>query len=848
MADSSTVCVEKNFMKYCKYIIPVFVLLLCGLNLHASYSVSEEWSTYVGGQNGNDSVKASVIDANSMIYFGGAVYGGQIDDEVEATEYPFDGGGVEGFIARAYSDGVLQWYSSFGGNGYDEIRGIAEDGQSVYAVACLEQISSYYDGTDAYLYSLSNTNGSFNWSYYIGEADATNAFNAVTVDTNGNIYAVGYTSIDGLSSTVDGYQVNGTGPVYGSSLQGDLDAVVVKVSPAGSLLWVHYLGGENHDSALACTIGTNGYLYVGGETCSTGWVSDTSSTFPSPSNKAGFVVKLSTDGEHKWSTFLGGTYNDSVSSLAIESESGNLFAAGTTFSGDYMYNGNPLNSHGGGSDGFVTSITDNGNDFTINWSKFYGSPQDETISSIQQLNESELVVGGTTPNGTWLPDADNAHSGGNDGFIVVLQEDSGTNIWSTYTGGSDTETLNTIAARNGIFYAGGMTRSEGWVTNGFHTTWDKESLWEEPADEFGFLFKYQSSGYVADPPEITLQPQSVTVEEQQDAQFTIAAVGTQPLFYQWRVNGSSVADATNTIFSLSSVQRAQDGDLISCVLSNVAGTVFSDNALLTVTPIPNGWITVDISPTNAVNAGAAWSLDSGSTWYVDGDVVNVITGIYSIVYKDVFGWSASSNAPASTVVTNGYTNLLATVYTEVFYDNYREISGTNVTVVIDPPDGSETVIMTETLQEGLIPHNFAPLSWDIENHKLTYKTFDTTPIQFTYSVTGTDGVYQVSGAVNFGEGSVITAGPDQIVIGGTTSVVPDPDIISFGPDSGTPGNFLLTFNSISGQDYLVETNGTPAAFGWAQQGQQVSGQAEQTTTSVGAPYPVLFYRVRTPAQ
>ena len=833
-----------------KYIFSAILLMFFCNNLHASYSVSEEWSTYVGGKHGNDSVKAAVIDANGMVYFGGTVYGAEIsnDDGVTYTEYPFDGGGVEGFVAGADSDGELQWYSSFGGTGYDEIRGVVEDQQDVYAVGIQERFyTDDYNGDDACLYKLSKTDGSEIWNYSIDDLNSTNAFNAVTVDTNGNIYAVGYTSITQIESSpnVPGYQITPGGTTFGQSLQGDLDAFVAKVSPTGSLIWIHYLGGENYDSALACTIGTNGYLYVGGETCSTGWVSNSSSVFPSSSSKAGFVVKLSTSGDHIWSTYLGGSADDSVTGLAFENTSGKLFAAGTTFSGDYMYNSPPrINSHRGGSDGFVTSITDNGTTRTINWSQFYGSGLDETITSIQQLDDSEMIIGGNTPNSTWLFNADNAYSGGGDGFVVVIQEDNGTNLWSTYTGGSDTESLNVIAARNGIFYAGGMTRSEGWVTNGFHTAWDKSSLWGDPADEFGFLCKYQSSGYAPDPPQITSQPQPVTVEEQQDADFSIASVGTQPITYQWRVNGTPVADATNTSFTLSSVQLAQDGDLITCALSNEAAVVISDSALLTVTAIPNGWITVDISPTNAVAAGAAWSIDAGSTWHNDGEYVNAITGVYSVAYKDdLYGWAAPTG-DVSTTVISGQTNQLAALYTPISYSNYREISGTNVTVYVDPPDGNEFFFFSEILPEGLTPYDYAPLTWNPSTRKLSYSMFPSSYIELSYSVSGAEGSYQVSGTVTFGEGYIATAGPDQIVIAGAPPVVPDPDIIGFAPDSGIPGNFLLTFISISGQDYLIETNGVPAAAGWALQG-QVSGEVDQTTASVPAPHSTLFYRIRT---
>jgi len=214
------------------------------LNLSAAFSVDEGWSTYVGGVYGNDCVKASAIDSYGKIYLGGYLGDFSIsnDDGVEATDEPFSTP-LDGFVAQVNSAGVLQWYNVLGDNENDEVRGVAEQGQSVFAAACLARTATLDEGTDAFLYSLSKTDGSVNWSCSLAALAATNAFNAVTVDTNGNIYAVGYTSMAGLTPTVTGYQVGGTGPVCGNSLKGNLDACVVKVSPAGSLIWVCYLGG-----------------------------------------------------------------------------------------------------------------------------------------------------------------------------------------------------------------------------------------------------------------------------------------------------------------------------------------------------------------------------------------------------------------------------------------------------------------------------------------------------------------------------------------------------------------------------------------------------------------------------
>ncbi len=831
---------------YTRSVFLFLVLSLLNLPLFAAFSVDEEWSTYVGGVYGNDIVKAVAMDSAGRLYVGGYLGDFSIsnDDGVAVTDEPFSTPLV-GFVAQVSPLGVLQWYNVLGDNENDEVRGVAERGASVFAAARVSRTATNDNGTDACLYSLSKTDGSFNWNnpVVIGAAHTTNAFNAVTVDTNGNIYAVGYTSIAGLTPTVAGYQAGGT--TYGNSLKGNLDACVVKISPAGAILWVHYLGGANEDRALACTIGTNGFLYVGGETRSSGWVTVPGEVTPSASNKAGFVVKLSTAGTHIWSTFLGGSQSDSVAGLAFEKISGRLFAAGTTTSAGFMSAHPRLNTYGGNGDGFVSSITDSGLTFTVNWSKFYGSNQTDTVSSIQQLDDSQMVLGGSTSGGGWLPEADNTFHGGADGFVTVMA-DNGDSFWSRYTGSSGNDYTYAVAAAEGFLYAGGLTLSDdSWVSGGFHCVWDKDSLFG--ANEFGFLVKYVSSGYIPELPAFITQPQSISVEEQQSARFTVEAVSVEEIIYQWYVNDAPVTGATNTAFTINAVTLAQDGDAVSCVISNIAGSVTSDIAILTVTAIPKGWITMELAPAAAVSDGVAWSIDGGATWRASGAMVHVLTGVYSIVYKNVFGWAAPS-APTATTVLNLQTNSLNATFTEIIYTNARRITGTNVVVTVNPPAGTEEWTLRETVPVGLTPYGYpASANWNSGTRLLRYTEYDSSPVQFSYSVKGEEGVYQLSGLVNYNPaGNMTTVGDTQVTIAvEPPPVIPDPDIIGFAPDSGVAGSWLLTFISVLDQSYLIVTNGSPVAGVWAPQS-QVNGAAGQTTTSVAAPGDALFYRVRTP--
>ncbi len=83
------------------------------------------------------------------------------------------------------------------------------------------------------------------------------------------------------------------------------------------------------------------------------------------------------------------------------------------------------------------------------------------------------------------------------------------------------------------------------------------------------------------PPTITVQPQSLTVTTAQTASFSVAATGSAPLGYQWQFNGTSLAGANSSVYTLTNAQCADAGHY-SVVVFNGAGVVTSDDALLTV--------------------------------------------------------------------------------------------------------------------------------------------------------------------------------------------------------------------------------------------------------------------------
>src|SRR5207237_10968 len=88
------------------------------------------------------------------------------------------------------------------------------------------------------------------------------------------------------------------------------------------------------------------------------------------------------------------------------------------------------------------------------------------------------------------------------------------------------------------------------------------------------------------PPRPTTQPASQMVTADQTATFTVTATGTAPLSYQWQRNGTAIGGATAASYTTPATTAADNGDQFTVVVSNAAGSMTSDAAVLTVTSWP----------------------------------------------------------------------------------------------------------------------------------------------------------------------------------------------------------------------------------------------------------------------
>jgi hypothetical protein len=127
------------------------------------------------------------------------------------------------------------------------------------------------------------------------------------------------------------------------------------------------------------------------------------------------------------------------------------------------------------------------------------------------------------------------------------------------------------------------------------------------------IYDFATVKYISvSPPVIADQPSSRTNNMGTTALFSVTATGTEPLTYLWQKNGSALSDggkvsgATTATLTLNNVSTNEAGSY-SVVVTNVAGSVTSSNAVLTVTPV----LHFDTSP-------------SGLRWTTNGFLLTVV--------------------------------------------------------------------------------------------------------------------------------------------------------------------------------------------------------------------------------
>ena len=406
------------------------------------------YSTYLGGSNNffGQSIRGIAVDKIGNVYVTGSTDSPQFP--VTNAFQPTIHGPSDAFVTKINADGTGLVYSTFlGGSSYESGVGIAVDSVGNAYVSGLTYSTDFptvhaiqpnnAGNGDVFVTKINAKGDALIYSTYLGGSGFDEA-GGIAVGSTGIAYVTG----DTLST--DFPTANALQPNSG----GGYDAFVTKINISGSaLLYSTYLGGSGDDGGPgAIAADSTGNAYVTGMT--------TSTDFPivnaiQPTNHGGyhdaFVTKINTSGSTLlYSTYLGGSGDDSAPGIAVDS-SGNAYVAGGTTSTDFpVANALQATLHGL-SDGYVTKINAAGN--ALVYSTYLGGSGSDGSSGIAVDSAGNAHVAGATFS-TDFPTVNpiqTENRGGQTGTVFEINSAGNALVYSTYLGGTKSDSAEGLA-------------------------------------------------------------------------------------------------------------------------------------------------------------------------------------------------------------------------------------------------------------------------------------------------------------------------------------------------------------------------------------------------------------------
>jgi len=441
------------------------------------------YSTYLGGSE-QEYANSIAVDSAGNAYVTGHTYS---TDFPSALNRKSDGADV--FVAKLNASGSAIVYSTYlGGSGDDIGHAIAVDsGGNAWLAGetkssnfpTLNPVQSSCGGCtlsfpDAIVAELGPM-GILAFSTYLGGTTGQQRGYGIAVDSSGDAYVVGGTTANDFPTTVGAHDrtcglTNTCSP--GTEIeQNEEDAFVTEISPAGSLVYSTYVGGEFRDEGRAIAVDSSGCSYITGLTYSTQFPLGNPYQGVKKGHFDAFVTKLNAAGsELVYSTYLGGPGYDAGYAIAVDS-SGNAYVSGTTESPDFPTQ-NPLPAPSdvsqGGANAFVTKIdTTKTYDASLIYSTYLGgSGNDQAYGiALDVASGNVYVTGQTTSSDFPLASPIQSSLGGGlcegacpDAFVTKLDATGSTLTFSTYLGGDGEDYGNGIAVDSlGSAYVTGYT-------------------------------------------------------------------------------------------------------------------------------------------------------------------------------------------------------------------------------------------------------------------------------------------------------------------------------------------------------------------------------------------------------
>jgi uncharacterized protein (TIGR03437 family) len=425
------------------------------------------YSTYLGGSGSantpGDSAAAIAVDAAGNAYVAGGTTSADfpVTQGALQTTYQDCPGCEAAFVTKLNPSGTALVYSTYlggsssGAFAYANAYALAVDGSANAYVAGVAYTGfpvtpgafqttngSFPNGANAFVTKLNPTGSALVYSTYLGGGTSylgPDSARALAVDNAGNAYVAGVSNSSNFPVTGGAFQTKNNASLASN-------AFVSKLNPAGSaLVYSTYLGGSGRilfsfgpqqwegDGATGLSVDSAGSAYVTGYAYSadfpvTAGAFQTTNRALVPYGPGGvaasynrtnaFVTKLNPAGTALiYSTYLGGSggtyYGDSANGLAVDG-SGNAYIIGGAYSADFPVTPGAFQTginSTAGSNAFLTRLNAAGN--ALVYSTYLGGSGSDTANALAVESSGNVYIAGVASS-TDFPVTQGAFQLGND--------------------------------------------------------------------------------------------------------------------------------------------------------------------------------------------------------------------------------------------------------------------------------------------------------------------------------------------------------------------------------------------------------------------------------------------------
>ena len=313
------------------------------------------YSTFLGGTY-TDVGEGIAVDGNGDAFVTGYTFSTNFPtmNPLQSTNR----GNYDAFVTEINSNGNALVYSTYlGGKGVDAANGIALDTNGDATITGFTSSTNFptanavqpiYGGGngDAFVAKLSADGNTLVYSTYLGGSQMENIpyasltpvgeGGAIAVDVGGNAYVTGWTYSTNFP-VANAFQPTKSTSFYGFNSA----AFVTKLDPSGNLVYSTYFGGAYGDFGLTIGVDFNDNVYFAGSDA-LGSLTTTNAYQPNNAGAGaasigdGFIAALDATGTNMlYCTYLGGSGDDAINSIAVRPEDGALVAVGFTDSPDF---------------------------------------------------------------------------------------------------------------------------------------------------------------------------------------------------------------------------------------------------------------------------------------------------------------------------------------------------------------------------------------------------------------------------------------------------------------------------------------------------------------------------------